>query len=176
MEDHTLVKKIAIVGPESTGKSTLTQALATHYNTVWVPEYARRYLNQLHVPYNQKDLTKIAYGQLALEEEYLNSANRFLFCDTNLIVIKVWSEFKFGNCDQEILVQMMNRKYDLHLLTYIDLPWKPDPLREHPDKRKELFECYEAALREQNLQYSIIRGEEEQRIESAIQAVELYLT
>ena len=146
MEVPSLVKKIAIVGPESTGKSTLAEGLAKHYQTVWVPEYARGYLNKLGRGYDQSDLIKIAHGQLRLEDEWENDAKRFLFCDTNLVVIKIWSDFKYGNCAPEILQRMHERKYDLHLLTNIDLPWEADPQREHPDKRLELFNLYEKDL------------------------------
>lgn len=175
MEASSFVKKIAVVGPESTGKSTLAQALAEHYKTVWVPEYARGYLDQLMIPYEQSDLIKIANGQLRLEDEWQTIANKLLICDTNLIVIKIWSEFKFGTCSEEIKEKMQNRKYDLHLLTDIDVPWQPDPQREHPDKRKELFELYEAELKNQNILYSIIRGENQERIESAIKTIDLHL-
>lgn len=175
MEAPSLVKKIAIVGPESTGKSTLAQALAEHYNTVWVPEYARGYLDQLLIPYDQTDLIKIANGQLRLEDEWLNDANKFMICDTNLVVVKIWSEFKFGMCNAGIVKKMLNRKYDLHLLTNIDLPWQPDPQREHPDKRQELFDLYEAELIKQKVNYAIISGENQERIESAIKEIDVYL-
>ncbi len=175
MEAPSFVKKIAIVGPESTGKSSLAQALAEHYQTAWVPEYARGYLDQLVLPYQKNDLTKIAHGQLRLEDEWMNTANGLLFCDTNLIVIKIWSEFKYGNCDTEIIEKMLSRKYDLHLLTDIDLPWEPDPQREHPTKRLELFKWYEEELKNQKLPYSIIRGENQARITSAIKAINLHL-
>jgi NadR type nicotinamide-nucleotide adenylyltransferase len=175
MEQTSLVKKIAIVGPESTGKSTLSAALADHYHTVWVPEYARGYLDQLIIPYDQSDLIKIAHGQLRLEDEWNRSANRLLFCDTNLVVIKIWSEFKFGTCHEEIIKNMHDRKYDLHLLTDIDLPWQPDPQREHPNKRQELFALYEAELKNQNIPYTIVRGENQERLASAIQAIDAFL-
>lgn len=175
MEVFPFVKKIAIVGPESTGKSTLAQALAANYKTVWVPEYARGYLDHLLIPYVQSDLIKIAHGQLRLEDEWMNDANRLLICDTNLIVIKIWSEFKFGNCDPEIVSAMRDRKYDLHLLMDIDLPWQPDPQREHPDKRQELFNLYEQELKNLGVPYAIIRGENHERIQSAIQQIDALL-
>src|SRR6187402_1758917 len=96
-------KKVAIIGPECTGKSELSQYLADHFNTEWVPEYARAYLDKLRRPYTQDDLLKIAHGQLRLEDEYTIDANNFLICDTNLYVIKIWSMFKYGNCQDEIL-------------------------------------------------------------------------
>lgn len=175
MEVSPFVKKIAIVGPESTGKSSLAEGLANHYNTVWVPEYARGFLDTLGRPYEQSDLVKIAHGQLQLEDEWMNDANGLLICDTNLVVIKIWSVFKFGNCDQEIAGLMLDRKYDLHLLTDIDLPWQPDPQREHPDKRQELFDLYEQELKNQGVPYAIIRGGNHERIQSAIQEMDTLL-
>ena len=91
------IKKIAVIGPECTGKSDLSQFLAEHFQTAWVPEYARRYLDNLVRPYHQDDLLTISHGQMRLEDEWERDANKILICDTNLYVIKVWSEFKFGN-------------------------------------------------------------------------------
>ena len=134
--------KIAIVGPECTGKSELAETLALHYNTAWVPEYARHYIDNLVRPYNESDLVVIAHGQMRLEDEYARDSNRILFCDTTLLVIRIWSEFKFGDCDPSILDELGKRKYDLHLLTYVDIPWQDDPQREHPDKRDQLYQIY----------------------------------
>ncbi|MEJ0055432.1 MAG: ATP-binding protein [Bacteroidota bacterium] len=117
-------KKVAIVGPECTGKTDLSKYLAAYFKTEWVPEYARAYLDKLNRPYDQSDLTKIAHGQLRVEDEWMQNASRVLICDTNLIVLKVWSEEKFGTCDPEILKAMNSRHYDLLLLTNIDIPWK----------------------------------------------------
>jgi NadR type nicotinamide-nucleotide adenylyltransferase len=176
MEVPSLVKKIAIVGPESTGKSTLAEALAQHYQTVWVPEYARGYLSKLGREYDQSDLIKIAHGQLRLEDEWINDANRFLFCDTNLVVIKIWSEFKYGTCAPEILQRMQERKYDLHLLTNIDLPWEADPQREHPDKRMELFNLYETELKNQKLPFIVIHGQQHERLQHAINGIDSFIS
>jgi NadR type nicotinamide-nucleotide adenylyltransferase len=167
--------KVAVIGPECTGKSDLSAFLAAHFNTVWVPEYARGYLDHLTLPYQQDDLTTIAHGQLRLEDEYARDANQVLICDTNLYVIKVWSEFKFGNCDPQILKLIASRKYDLYLLTYVDLPWKEDPLREHPHKRQELYAMYLNEMKNQHVPYVEIRGEGDVRRNSAIDAVEQLL-
>lgn len=165
-------QRIAIVGPESTGKSRLSQELAHHYNTVWVPEYAREYLNELGRPYQKEDLLKIAEGQLRQEDELAASAGKRLFCDTNLIVIKIWSDVKYGECDARIVKWMNERRYDLHLLTDVDLPWEDDPLREHPEMRERLFELYEAELKTLNVDYKIVCGTHEKRLENAVKAVE----
>jgi NadR type nicotinamide-nucleotide adenylyltransferase len=165
-------KRVAIIGPECTGKSELSKFLAQHFKTEWVPEYARAYIDNLRRPYNQNDLITIAHGQLRLEDEYARDANTFLFCDTNLYVIKVWSMFKYGNCDQEILDQIANRKYDLYLLTYVDLPWEEDPLREHPTKREELYNIYLNEMKNQSVPFVEIKGDREQRRATAIEAIE----
>lgn len=163
--------KIAIVGPECTGKSDLAAYLAEYFNTVWVPEYARGYLDNLVRPYEPQDLLTIAHGQLRLENEWAINANKFLFCDTTLLVIKVWSEFKFGTCDPEILTALADTSYDLHLLTYVDIPWEDDPQREHPDKREELFRIYRQELTAMNVPFIEIRGPREQRRKTAVEAV-----
>src|SRR5688572_5177765 len=100
------IPKVCVLGPECTGKTELSKALAAHYQTDWVAEYARAYLGKLGRPYDQADLLKIAHGQLRMEDEWIRDANKLLICDTNLIVIKIWSEVKFGNVDPDILEKM----------------------------------------------------------------------
>ena len=170
------IKKIAIIGPECTGKSELSQHLAQHFNTAWVSEYARAYLDNLNAPYSESDLLKIAHGQVRLEEEWMPEANRVLICDTNLLVIKVWSNFKYGRCSGEILQLINSRAYDLYLLTYIDIPWQEDPLREHPDKREELWGIYKKELAQQGTPFVEIKGERAARRATAIKAIEGLLT
>jgi NadR type nicotinamide-nucleotide adenylyltransferase len=164
--------RVAIVGPECTGKSGLAQFLASHYNTLWVPEYARNYLDNLVRPYNENDLTAIAHGQMRLEEEYARDANKILFCDTTLLVIKIWSEFKYGYSDPWIIEGVERSNYDLHLLTYIDIPWEEDPQREHPEKREELYQIYLEQIKAMNVPFVEIRGEREQRRRAAVQAID----
>ena len=138
-------EKVVVLGPESTGKSTLCAALADHYQCSWVPEFAREYLLKLGRPYNYDDLLIIARGQLQAEDEMTRqSENRFLFIDTDMYVMKVWCEFVFGKCHAFILDQIAERKYDLYLLCNTDLPWIKDELREYPDleNRKKLFRIY----------------------------------
>jgi NadR type nicotinamide-nucleotide adenylyltransferase len=165
------IKKVVVIGPECTGKSELSAFLANHFSTEWVPEYARGYLDNLVRPYQQHDLTTIAHGQLRLEDKSLLHSNDVMFCDTNLYVIKVWSEFKYGNCDAEILKLISDRKYDLYLLTYIDIPWQADPLREHPDKRQQLYEMYLKEMQNQSVPCVEIKGDRSQRQQNAIDAV-----
>jgi len=168
-------RKIAIVGPESTGKSTLSAKLALHYNTEWVHEYAREYLNSINRNYNYDDLKFIAQGQLQEEERKLEEAANLLICDTTLLTLKIWSEHAFKKCDPFILSNLESRKYDLHLLCNIDLPWVPDPQREHPDKRKFFFDWYETELKKRKINYVIIEGKVAERYDKAVKAIDKFL-
>jgi NadR type nicotinamide-nucleotide adenylyltransferase len=167
--------KVAVIGPECTGKSDLSAFLADYFKTAWVPEYARGYLGNLTVPYKPHDLTIIAHGQLRLEDEYERDANDILICDTNLYVIKVWSEFKYGTCDPEILQLITNRPYDLYLLTYVDIPWEEDVLREHPGKRQELYDRYLNEMKNQAVPFVEIKGDRSLRRQTAVSSIEKLL-
>jgi NadR type nicotinamide-nucleotide adenylyltransferase len=169
------VKKVAVIGPECTGKSELTEFLAEHYETTWVPEYARGYIGNLIGPYEQHDLLSIAHGQLRIEDEWTRGSSKVVFCDTNLYVIKIWSEFKYGNCDPDILRHIATRAYDLYLLTYIDIPWEEDPMREHPDKRQELYDLYLNEMKNQPVPFVEIKGDRKARQSAAIAAVDKLL-
>ncbi|MBK8289601.1 MAG: ATP-binding protein [Flammeovirgaceae bacterium] len=166
------MKKICITGPECTGKSELSQFLANHYSTCWVQEYARAYLDKLGRPYKENDLLKIAHGQLRIEDEWLRDANRLMICDTNLLTIKIWSNYKFGKCDEEILNRLSVRTYDLYLLCYIDIPWETDPQREHPDKREDLWTLYKKEVADSGVPFVEIYGDRESRQRKAIDAIE----
>lgn len=169
------VLKVCILGPECTGKTELSKFLADHFKTVWVAEYARAYLNKLGRPYQQPDLLKIAHGQLRMEDEWIRDANRVLICDTNLIVIKIWSEVKYGACDPHILDLMKERTYDLFLLTHIDVPWENDPLREHPERREELYQRYLTEMNQQQIPFVEIKGPVENRHKLGVDAVQKLL-
>lgn len=170
-----MVKKVAVIGPECTGKSELSQFLAGYYKTEWVPEYARGFIDHLIRPYEEHDLLTIAHGQLRLEDEYARDSNKVLFCDTNLYVIKVWSEVKFGSCAPDILHEIQTRPYDLYLLTYVDVPWQDDPQREHPTRREELYERYLGEMKNQAVPFVEIKGAREQRQQTALDAVKKIL-
>lgn len=190
------IKKIVILGLESTGKSTLCELLAQYYQTEWCSEFAREYLLTNGTDYTVDDLLLIAKGQLALEEEILEIVHGswimdhgekktinhepltmnqpVLFIDTDLYVMKVWSEYVFGSCDFFILDQIVKRKYDGYLLCDIDLPWVKDELREYPDEkpRQELFGMYKDLLINQSTPFAIISGTYEERLAAAIRAVD----
>lgn len=165
------IKRVVVIGPECTGKSDLSMYLAETFDTVWVEEYAREYLDNLNRPYDAHDLPLIAKGQIQSEDELARKANKILICDTDLYVIKVWSNFKYGYCDPWILNQIATRKYDLYLLTYIDIPWSYDPLREHPDERQELYEIYLEEMKNQPAPFVVIKGDRNQRQQTARESV-----
>jgi len=196
-----MVKKIVIIGPESTGKSTLCEQLAMHYQTLWCPEYAREYLLKHGMNYTFDDLRIIAEGQLALEDKYVQEVEKFhqsargtmvsadktvstgfsntgepalLFIDTDMYVMKVWCEFVFNNCHQLILDEIVKRKYDLYLLCNTDLPWVKDELREYPDleNRRRLYFIYKDIMINQSVHWVDISGGYQERLRLAIKAVD----
>jgi NadR type nicotinamide-nucleotide adenylyltransferase len=165
------MKTVVIIGPESTGKSTLCEQLAEHYKTAWCPEFAREYLKQTNGHYSYADLLNIAHGQLELEDTMkLQAKNNFYFIDTDMYVMKVWSEVVFESCHTWILKQIAARKYDLYFLCDVDLPWVKDELREYPDlhTRKKLFKMYKDLLINQKTKWSIISGTDTQRLQMAV--------
>jgi NadR type nicotinamide-nucleotide adenylyltransferase len=181
-----MLKKIVIIGPESTGKSTLGQQLAEHYESLYCPEYAREYLLANGRDYNYQDLLNIAKGQIALEDEHTskledraaplleNDGDIPLFIDTDMYVMKVWSEFVFNNCHSYILEEIAKRKYDMYLLCEPDLPWIKDELREYPDHatRIKLFNIYRDLMQNQSVPWGIVRGQDQERLNRAIQLVD----
>lgn len=181
-----MIKKIVIIGPESTGKSTLCKELAEHYGTAWCPEFARNYLHEHGTQYTFDDLLTIAKGQLALEDrvwQQLEEKQRIqhktfqtwpLFIDTDMYVMKVWCEFVFKKCHRFILEQIVERSYDHYLLCNTDLPWVKDELREYPDlaTREKLFRSYKDAMVHQSTPWTLISGTEADRLHQAIKAID----
>ncbi|RYZ18124.1 MAG: ATPase, partial [Chitinophagaceae bacterium] len=164
-----------IIGPESTGKSTLSKHLAEHYGTAWCPEYARTYLEVNGADYTPDDLLRIAQGQLALEAWMEEEASGgYYFVDTDMYVMKVWYEVVFGSCPPWILKQCAAQHCDLYLLCNTDLPWVADGLREYPDleMRERLFKMYLDLLVNDGRPFAIISGTEEERLKTAVAAVE----
>jgi NadR type nicotinamide-nucleotide adenylyltransferase len=164
------LKKIVVLGPESTGKSSLCEALAKHYNTNWCPEYARQYLSENGTDYSYENLLTIAKGQLNDEEEYVQKTKDLLIIDTDMYVMKVWCEYVFNNCHPFILEKINERKYDAYLLCDIDLPWTADEMREYPNEgpRKELFTIYKEMLMNQKTPWGIVSGTGVERTQNAI--------
>lgn len=172
-----MLKKIVVIGPESTGKTTICQQLAQYYKTSWVKEYAREYLLKNGSGYSFDNLLEIAKEQIALEEHEINipavADNKFIFIDTDMYVMKVWCEFVFEKCHHWILNKIVERKYDLYLFCNIDLPWVKDELREYPDLkiRQRLYHHYKDILINQQVPWVDISGSYNERLSRAIGAI-----
>lgn len=149
--------KIILTGPESTGKTTLCKKLSEHFKFPYINEYARKYIDGLHKDYTQRDLTKIAQQQLILEQ----NNSKVLFCDTDLITIKIWSMYKYKNCDSWIINKILQQKRErrFYILCNPDIAWEKDPQRENPNNREEIFNLYHKELKDLNHNYYIAKGE-----------------
>ncbi len=170
-----MIKKIAIVGPESTGKSTLTKLLAKHYHTLWVAEFARYYCAALTAPCTMQDEINMFHGQVALEESVLAMAEQdFIFCDTTFLTVKIWSDEMLGETPSIVLDALHERTYDLYLLLDIDLPWQEDPLRDFPHMREHFMNIWYQELESLGARYVLINGIED-RLQKAINAVDAFL-
>lgn len=166
------MRKIAIVGPESSGKSTLCKKLAGHYHGTLVPEFARTYLDERSGNYKEEDLVEIARHQ----DQMIRKANKdsnMLFADTEVLVIRIWSLVKFGRCSPEINELWINQNFDLYLLCAPDLPWKPDPLREIPEKkgREDIFDLFLLELRAISAEFCVVSGND--RFGMAVERIDL---
>lgn len=169
------IRKIAIVGPESTGKSTLTQQLAKHYKTHWVAEYARYYCANLTAPCTLQDEVNMFHGQLALEESVLAMVEKdFVFCDTTFLTVKIWSDEMMGETPQVVLDALPQRPYDLYLLMDIDLPWQEDPLRDFPHLREHFMQIWHKELDALQANYHVVSGSD-LRFKNAVQLVDAFL-
>tara|TARA_B100000780_G_scaffold116402_1_gene81589 strand:+ start:1022 stop:1627 length:606 start_codon:yes stop_codon:yes gene_type:complete len=179
-QENINLVKIVLFGPESTGKTTLSIQLAKHYNTVWVQEYARPYLqkvwNQERRTCQQKDILPIAFGQIALENRLSKRADKVLICDTDLLETKVYSSSYYGGFVDPILEKAATENtYNLYLLTYIDTPWEADDLRDRPEQRLEMFEAFQKALDQHHRPYLLLKGDKESRLKKAVEAIDAIL-
>jgi len=160
--------RIAITGPESTGKSSLAGALARHFNALAVPEYAREYLDHLGEPYKLRDVLRIGWKQYEMISEACDSDAETVIADTELLVISIWLSHKYGLTEPWIEERLTRQPSDLYLLCDIDLPWEEDPLREHPHMRQYFFDLYLKRLTEMKVPFGIVRGEGKKRIDNAL--------
>lgn len=175
MNNDQLIK-IAIVGPESTGKSTIARALATSFNTICVPEFAREYCQGLNRNYTLEDELNIFHGQIALEQQLASSAqHNLLICDTMALTVKIWCDHLFGGTPPPILEQLNDLSYDLYLLMNIDLPWEDDALRDFPDLREHFMQVWHQELQAIQANYVVISGLGDVRFDNAKKAVERIL-
>ncbi|MDX5584519.1 MAG: ATP-binding protein [Aureibaculum sp.] len=172
--------KVVLFGPESSGKTTLSIKLAYHYNTVWVAEYAREYLqnkwNNERKTCENSDLLPIAIGQMKLENKLVKKADKILICDTDLLETKVYSEEYYGGTVDPLLEKAAAKNsYDLYLLTYVDTPWEADDLRDKPQERLEMFNAFEKALKKYDRPYILLKGDKKIRLKTAIKAIDKLL-
>lgn len=169
--------KVVIFGPESTGKTTLSQQLARHYNSVWVPEFARDYLqtkwNESRKTCEAADLLPIAVGQIQSENYLAQKANQVLICDTDLLETKVYSEIYYaGSCDPVLEKYALQNTYDMYFLTYIDVPWEADDLRDKPNEREAVFEAFKSTLDQHKRPYVLLKGGKKERLEKAVSVID----
>ena len=169
--------KIVTFGPESTGKTSLAKALAEHYHTEWVPEFAREYLQKKYDNAGEicapEDLLPIAKGQMQAENHLAKKADKVLFCDTNLLETYVYGEAYYANFENPVLKTAAEKsRYDLYFLTDIDVPWEADDLRDKPKEREEMFEHFENALKKRGLPYVLISGNPQERLKKATAIVD----
>ncbi|HMC01647.1 MAG TPA: ATP-binding protein [Flavobacteriaceae bacterium] len=172
--------KVVLFGPESTGKTTLSRHLARHYNSVWVPEYARQYLqdkwNNERKTCEPSDLLPIAIGQMKLENQLAKKTDTVLICDTDLLETKVYSEaYYVGSCDPILEKYALENKYDLYFLTYIDTSWEADDLRDKPNERLRMFKAFEQELIKQNRPYVLLKGDKKIRLNIAVKHIDKIL-
>jgi len=172
----SIIKKIAIVGPESTGKSTISKELAKYYRVPWVPEYARYYCEALTEPCTLQDEVNMFHGQLALEQSVLAMTETdFIICDTTFLTVKIWSDAFFGETPQIVLDALQNKPYDFYILLSIDLPWQDDPLRDFPNQREHFMEIWHKELALLNANYKVVSGLGEERLKNAVEAIDDFL-
>jgi nicotinamide riboside kinase len=168
---NQIARRICIIGAECTGKTTLACDLSKFLNEPWVPEYARQYLETLKKPYSKADLLKIARGQIELEKLKEPESRKLLICDTNLLVIKVWSDHKYGESDPKIMDLHRQQVYHHYLLTDSEIPWEVDSQRENPDLRNYFQKIYFDLIKESRVSFSIISGSQSQRMEQALAVI-----
>ncbi|HEX8270977.1 MAG TPA: DUF4301 family protein [Flavobacterium sp.] len=168
--------RIAVYGPQCTGKTTLAKQLAEYYNTVYAPEFARDYLSQKSETtariYEPTDLLPIAIGQTQLENEKLQEANKFLFVDTCVLATKVFADFYYNFSEPAIEKAARKHKYDLFFLTDIDVPWEQNDVRTQPTEREAAFEAFKLALIQNKKPFVILSGDAETRLKWAIRTLE----
>lgn len=160
--------KFAFTGPESSGKTTLSKAIAEKIQANYYPEFSREYLNKRNGTYTKKDLDEIALGQF----EFINQIDKKnQVYDTEMLVIQIWSEFKYHSCSELILNLVQQQQIDHYFLCSPDIPYEEDPLRECPEQRDELFDIYLNKLTTYKVPFSIIKGTPSERIEKTLEII-----
>ncbi|PYY04370.1 MAG: hypothetical protein DMG64_04910 [Acidobacteria bacterium] len=177
-----MIKRVAIVGAESTGKTTLAQQLAEHFGTVWVPEYGREYTEVsvgreafFDYKWRNDEFVLIAQKQIELEDQLAKTANRVLICDTDVLATCIWQERYMGAWSPEVEKIAKQRTHDLYLLTDCDIPFAQDGLRDGEHLRQWMTNRFRQELTERELRWTLISGKDEQRLRTAVAAIEKLL-
>ena len=178
-QEKTSCIKVVLFGPESTGKTTLAQQLALHYNSLWVPEFSREYAEKKLThkkPLTTKDVLPIAVGQMKLENSLAKREKKVLFCDTNVLETKVYSTYLYnGYCPELLEKSIQESTYHLYLLTATDIPWEYDIVRSSDANRQKMFAYFENTLKSYGFPHTVINGSETNRLKQAIKQVDLVL-
>ena len=170
------MKRIVLIGAESTGKSTLAQALSDHYGEPWTEEFVRRYVDALGDDLQAHDLAPIAEGQLALEDSVLEQAKRLIIHDTNILSSIIYANYYFDTELDWVNDAFLKREYSLYLLCLPDIPWQADPgQREGPAARDTLHELFKDSLDILRVPYVGIGGSGEARLMRAVQVIDAIL-
>ena len=180
LKQHTpkSVINVAILGAESTGKTTLCRDLAAHFGCPWVPEYMRTYLqakwDKEHLTCTWEDLLPIAQGQIELENKLAeqaaqNSDSSYLFCDTSLFELMVYANWYYGDCPDALTQSALTHHYDLILLTEVDIPWVADDLRDSPHQRDEISAYFESQLTRHQKPFHRIGGDRDERVQQVLE-------
>lgn len=168
MSDPLPYNALVVIGPESTGKTTLAAALGDHFNWPVVEEYSRHYLAALGRPYTEADLPAIAQGQSHIEEACRAMANLPVVCDTDAVTVKIWQEYKYHRPNPAIDAFILPQPARLYLLCAPDLTWQPDPLRENPHDREAIFHYHLAVLNALGAHFAVVDGKGTKRLENAL--------
>lgn len=178
-QEKTNCVKIVLFGPESTGKTTLAKQLAQHYNSLWVPEFSRKYAEKKlsnNQQLSKEDVLPIAIGQMKLENSLAKREKKVLICDTNILETKVYAMYIYnGYCPETINKGITQSTYHLYLLTATDIPWEYDAVRSSNANRKKMFAYFENTLKSYGFPYTIIKGSETERLKKAIKHIDLVL-
>jgi HTH-type transcriptional regulator, transcriptional repressor of NAD biosynthesis genes len=173
------VKRVAIVGAESTGKTTLAQNLAQHFHTVWVPEYGREYTEVTVGPdavfgyqWKTEEFVHIARRQIELEDQLAEQANRVLICDTDALATAIWHERYLGSRSPEVEEIARGHSYDLYLLTGVDIPFVQDGIRDGEHLREWMTERFRQELERRHLPWFPLQGSYAERFRTAVTAIE----
>ena len=172
------VIKSAVLGAESTGKTTLCRDLAAHFGCPWVPEYMRTYLqakwDDEQLTCTWEDLLPIAQGQIELENKLAEQAaqtsdnSHYLFCDTSLFELMVYANWYYSDCPEALTQAALAHHYDMILLTDVDTPWVADDLRDSPHQRDEISAYFSDQLTTHNKSFRVIGGNREARVQQIV--------